>query len=144
MGLASLAEIFHLSLDRMTRDLVTSQAINWGNDPFARGAYSYATPKTREAQSALRKPGGGAVFFSGEALCRDMGTVGAALASGREAAHPDRRTIGDTVSFHHGPDNGIGQEPVERRFAMTIHRWQFVAMHQFGRYCHPQDGVGLQ
>jgi hypothetical protein len=56
MGLASLAEIFDLSLDRMTSDLVASQAINWGNDPFARGAYSYATPKTREAQSALRKP----------------------------------------------------------------------------------------
>jgi hypothetical protein len=29
----------------------------------------------------------------------------------------------DTVRLHHGPDNGIGQEPVERRFAMTIHRW---------------------
>jgi monoamine oxidase len=88
MGLASLAEIFNLSLDRMRRDLVTSQAINWGNDPFARGAYSYATPKTREAQSALRKPDGGAVFFSGEALYagRDMGTVEAALASGRETA----------------------------------------------------------
>jgi monoamine oxidase len=37
---------------------------------------------------ALRKPDGGAVFFSGEALYagRDMGTVEAALASGREAA----------------------------------------------------------
>ena len=88
MGLASLAEIFDLSLDRVTRDLVTSEAINWGNDPFARGAYSYATPKTREAQSALRKPDGGTVFFSGEALYagRDMGTVEAALASGRETA----------------------------------------------------------
>jgi monoamine oxidase len=88
MGLASLAEIFDLSMDRMMRGLVTSQAINWGNDPFARGAYSYATPKTREAQLALRKPYGGAVFFSGEALYadRDMGTVEAALASGRDAA----------------------------------------------------------
>jgi monoamine oxidase len=88
MGLASLAQIFDLSLDRMTRDLVASQAINWGNDQFARGAYSYATPKTREAQSALGNADGGAVFFSGEALYagRDMGTVEAALASGRETA----------------------------------------------------------
>jgi monoamine oxidase len=88
LGLASLAQIFDLSLGRITRDLVTSQAINWGNDPFARGAYSYATPKTREAQSALRKLDGGAVFFSGEALYagRDMGTVEAALASGLETA----------------------------------------------------------
>ena len=88
MGLASLVEIFNLSLDRITRDLVTSQAINWGNDPFARGAYSYATPKTREAQSALGKPDGGAVSFSGEALYAgpDMGTVEAALTSGLETA----------------------------------------------------------
>ena len=55
MGLGSLAEIFNLPPDRITRDLITSQAINWGNDPFARGAYSYATPRTRQAQVAMRK-----------------------------------------------------------------------------------------
>lgn len=88
MGLASLAGIFNLSVERMTRDLVASIALNWGNDPFARGAYSYATPQTREAQSAMKKPDGGRVFFSGEALYagRDMGTVEAALASGQETA----------------------------------------------------------
>ncbi len=86
MGLASLAEIFDLSPDRIRRDLVASRAINWGNDPFARGAYSYATPKTRAAQSALRKWDGGAMFFAGEALYAgpEMGTVEAALASGLE------------------------------------------------------------
>ena len=88
MGLASLAKIFDLPLDRISRNLVASRAINWGNDPFARGAYSYATPRTREAQSVLRKPDGGAIFFSGEALYAgpDMGTVEAALASGQETA----------------------------------------------------------
>jgi monoamine oxidase len=88
MGLTSLAEIFNLPVHRMTRDLAASRAINWGNDPFARGAYSYATPKTRDAQSALKQPDGGAVFFSGEALYAgpDMGTVEAALASGWETA----------------------------------------------------------
>jgi monoamine oxidase len=88
MGLASLAEIFGLTMDRMKRDLVASQAINWGNDPFARGAYCFATPETRRAQSVLRKPNGGGVLFSGEALYAgpDMGTVEAALASGRETA----------------------------------------------------------
>jgi monoamine oxidase len=86
-GLASLAEIFDLPLDRLATELVASRAINWANDPFARGAYSYATPKTREAQSILRRPDG-AVFFSGEALYRgrEMGTVEAALASGLETA----------------------------------------------------------
>jgi monoamine oxidase len=88
MGLASLAGIFDLTMDRMRSDLVASQAINWGNDPFARGAYCYATPKTRQAQSALRRPGGGGVLFSCEALYAgpDMGTVEAALASGQETA----------------------------------------------------------
>jgi predicted NAD/FAD-dependent oxidoreductase len=72
----------------LTKSLVASRAINWGNDPFARGAYSYATPKTREAQSVLGRPDSGAVFFSGEALYRgrDMGTVEAALASGLDTA----------------------------------------------------------
>ena len=88
MGLASLAEIFELSVDHIRKDLVASQAINWGNDPFARGAYSYATPKTREAQSLLRKLDDGVIFFSGEALYDgpDMGTVEAALANGQETA----------------------------------------------------------
>jgi monoamine oxidase len=88
MGLASLAEIFDLSLDRIKKDLVASAAINWGNDPFARGAYSYATPQTRQAQAILKKRNGTPIFFSGEALYAgpDMGTVEAALASGRETA----------------------------------------------------------
>jgi monoamine oxidase len=88
MGLASLAEIFDLPLDRLRTDLIASRAINWGNDPFARGAYSYATPKTREALSVLRRPDGGAILFAGEGLYAgpDMGTVEAALASGQETA----------------------------------------------------------
>ena len=88
MGLASLAEIFDLPLDRIRRHLIAARAINWGNDPFARGAYSYPTPRTREAQSVLRKPDGDAIFFSGEALYAGpvMGTVEAALASGQETA----------------------------------------------------------
>jgi len=88
MGLASLGEIFDLPLDGIRRNLVAARAINWGNDPFARGAYSYPTPRTREGQSVLRKPNGDAIFFSGEALYAgpELGTVEAALASGQETA----------------------------------------------------------
>ena len=68
IGLVSLAETFVLPPDRIRRDLVASRAINWGNDPFARGAYSYATPKTRQALAVLRKPGNDSILFSGEAL----------------------------------------------------------------------------
>jgi monoamine oxidase len=87
MGLAALAEIFDLPVDHITQDVTASRAINWGNDPFARGAYSYATPQTREVQTALKRPCG-SVFFSGEALYAgpDIGTVEAALASGLETA----------------------------------------------------------
>ena len=88
MGLASLAEIFDLPPDRIGRSLIAARAINWGNDPFARGAYSYATPETRAAQLALREPQGASIWFAGEALYAgpDMGTVEAALASGLETA----------------------------------------------------------
>ncbi|HEU0156539.1 MAG TPA: FAD-dependent oxidoreductase, partial [Stellaceae bacterium] len=88
MGAASLAEIFGLPPERMTANLLAARAIDWGRDPFARGAYSYATPRTRAAQLTLRQPAGAPIFFSGEALYAgpDMGTVEAALASGQETA----------------------------------------------------------
>jgi hypothetical protein len=68
--------------------VVAARAINWANDPSARGAYSYATLATRRAQAELARWDGGAVLFSGEALYqgRDMGTVEAALASGLATA----------------------------------------------------------
>ncbi len=88
MGLDSLTEAFNLPLHSVTGNLVTSHAMNWGIDAFARGAYSYATPKTREAQIALQNLDARAIFLSGEALYggQDMGTVEAALANGTETA----------------------------------------------------------
>ena len=86
-GLASLAEAFALPLDRLKAMLIASRAIDWAADPFARGAYSYATPRTRDALARLRAPASG-VFFSGEALYAgpEMGTVEAAFSSGLETA----------------------------------------------------------
>jgi monoamine oxidase len=88
MGLASLAEIFARPVERLRGELVAARAVNWRNDPFARGAYSYATPKTRAAQRVLRQWDGDAILFSGEALHigPDIGTVEAAFAIGRETA----------------------------------------------------------
>jgi monoamine oxidase len=82
-GLESLAAIFALPREEIARDLVAAEAMNWAQDRFARGAYSWATPATREAQTILARADG-PVLFSGEALYRgrDMGTVEAALASG--------------------------------------------------------------
>ncbi|MDD1535831.1 MULTISPECIES: flavin monoamine oxidase family protein [unclassified Bradyrhizobium] len=86
-GLDSLAAIFRLPREDVAGELVAAEATNWAHDPFARGAYSWATPRTRAAQAILSRADG-TVLFSGEALYRgpDMGTVEAALASGLETA----------------------------------------------------------
>ncbi|MET4389290.1 monoamine oxidase [Bradyrhizobium sp. F1.4.3] len=83
----SLAAVFDLPRSDLARDVVAAVATNWAHDPFARGAYSWATPQTRAAQKILARADG-SVLFSGEALYRgrDMGTVEAALASGLETA----------------------------------------------------------
>lgn len=88
LGVTSLAEIFDRPADGIRSGLIAARAVNWAADPFARGAYSYATVKTRDAQAVLREPAGDAIFFSGEALYAgpEMGTVEAALASGQETA----------------------------------------------------------
>ncbi len=87
LGLQSLANAFGLSPTQLRGDLTVARAVNWGEDPFARGAYSYATPTSRAAQERLARIDG-PVCFSGEALYhgRDMGTVEAALAAGAETA----------------------------------------------------------
>jgi monoamine oxidase len=87
-GLGSLADIFQIPADHLKRDLVAARAINWGIDPFAGGAYSYVTPRTREALARLASADAGSIYFCGEAFYSgtDMGTVEAALTSGRETA----------------------------------------------------------
>jgi monoamine oxidase len=84
MGLASLAEIFNVSPNGITRHLVASRAINWGNDPFAPGAYSYATPKHEKRSQRWETKWWCRILFWRGALCRfgsDMRTVEAALAA---------------------------------------------------------------
>jgi monoamine oxidase len=87
-GIAALAGIFGLDPKQLMRRLVTARAIDWAKDPFARGAYSYATLDARAAQSALTRPDDRPIRFSGEAIYRgpEAGTVEAALASGLETA----------------------------------------------------------
>lgn len=88
VGLAALADIFAKPVNLLRRDLTAAHVTDWAKDPFARGAYSYATLATRTAQDVLTRWDGGPVLISGEALYRgrDMGTVEAALASGRQTA----------------------------------------------------------
>ncbi len=88
MALASLSNIFKMSLGDLRAELVASRVVNWANDPFARGAYSYETPESAEAIKELAKPVDAKLYFAGEALGGSEigGTVEAAFASGEEAA----------------------------------------------------------
>jgi len=87
LALNSLAGMFGIRVDGLRDMLVACRAINWATDRFARGAYSFATPRTRHAQSVLQRAETG-IYFAGEALYTgpQMGTVEAALASGAETA----------------------------------------------------------
>jgi monoamine oxidase len=61
---------------------------DWQEDPFARGAYSYAAVGGSEARAALGRPIGHTLFFAGEATdtAGEAGTVTGALQSGLRAA----------------------------------------------------------
>jgi monoamine oxidase len=88
MALVSLSNIFKISIGELRDELVVSKIINWHTDPYARGAYSYATPESATAIAELSKPVEKRLFFAGEALYTGEvgGTVEAALASGQSVA----------------------------------------------------------
>ncbi len=85
-ALGVLAQNFAVSTDWLRGMLIAARAINWGDDPFARGAYSYATPKTRDVLARIDRAHAN-IWFSGEAFYAgpEMGTVEAAFASGWHA-----------------------------------------------------------
>ncbi|HEX3970468.1 MAG TPA: NAD(P)/FAD-dependent oxidoreductase [Stellaceae bacterium] len=82
-ALTSLAQNFAVAPDWLKGQLVAARAIDWGSDPFARGAYSYATPSTHQVLARVDRAHAN-VWFSGEAFYAgpEMGTVEAAFASG--------------------------------------------------------------
>ncbi len=64
--------------------LVAHHVANWPADPYARGAYSYATVHGEAARATLAAPVDDTLFFAGEAFYQGpaVGTVEAALATG--------------------------------------------------------------
>ena len=61
---------------------------NWGEDPFARGAYSHVLTGGSNAWQSLARPLERTLFFAGEATCGHgyNATVDGAIASGHRAA----------------------------------------------------------
>jgi monoamine oxidase len=87
-AIASLQRILKCTAGDIERSLQHWHIADWVKDPFARGAYTYPTLKSREAASFLRKGLEDTVFFAGEALYdgESAGTVEAAFVNGRDAA----------------------------------------------------------
>jgi len=87
-ALRSLANIFQLTEENIRGLLVHSKIINWTQNPFSLGGYSYSTPASKAARGILNIPIEGTIFFTGEALYTGdaPGTVEAALVAGQESA----------------------------------------------------------
>ena len=88
IALGALAAALGVTRDRIAAQLVRTATYDWHTDPYARGAYSYATLDGTAARRALAEPTGGTLFWAGEAThwTGSAGTVHGALASGYRAA----------------------------------------------------------
>ncbi|MDB5254216.1 MAG: hypothetical protein JWL80_282 [Parcubacteria group bacterium] len=88
MGVSALSEIFSVQKEVLKNKIVAWKVVNWSNDPYSLGAYSYSAFDTLDAYEKLHAPIDHTIFFAGEALClgKSTATVEGALASGKEAA----------------------------------------------------------
>ena len=84
IALQSLQNIFNLQLP----PVVAWQVVNWQQEPYTLGAYSYDTVQSKEAKIVLKDPVENTIYFAGEAIYTGdaQGTVEAALVSGKETA----------------------------------------------------------
>jgi monoamine oxidase len=87
-SLESLAHIFNRSPEELKAKLVASHIANWTADPYIYGSYAYDTVHTAESLKLLNEPVENTLYFAGEFMYEGtaMGTVEAALTSGRDVA----------------------------------------------------------
>jgi monoamine oxidase len=88
MSLGSLGNIFKLIMEELKTKLIAWNIVNWTAEPFTRGSYSYDTIAAPQARKLLNEAVEDTLFFAGEYLFDGpaMGTVEAALTSGKEVA----------------------------------------------------------
>ncbi|MBO9683476.1 MAG: FAD-dependent oxidoreductase [Flavisolibacter sp.] len=88
-ALESLSEIFNVSVNLLQLKLKGWHIANWVTDPFSCGGYSCEVVNGKELKEVVRQPIDNTIFFAGEGLYDgpEIGTVEAALYSGRETAH---------------------------------------------------------
>jgi monoamine oxidase len=84
----ALARIMGCDEGELRRQLTGAYTHDWQQDPFSRGAYSYAAVGGIDAARALAAPVADTLYFAGEATNSDgySGTVHGAIATGLRAA----------------------------------------------------------
>jgi len=87
-ALLSLSSIFKIPPAVLREELTNYKIINWLNDPFIKGGYSYNTLHSEEAKKVLIKPVDDKIYFAGEAVSQSdsQGTVESALQCGYDTA----------------------------------------------------------
>jgi monoamine oxidase len=88
LSLESLSYCFDHPAHRLEEMVTSWKVFQWLEDPYAKGAYTYAKPETPSAIKYLMQAFDEALYFAGEAIYdgTHTGTVEAALESGRDAA----------------------------------------------------------
>jgi monoamine oxidase len=84
----SLQYILDCGIEELQGAVAQAKVIDWVHDPFSAGAYAYAMVNSANARKTLGIPVDDTLYFAGEALYDGtaMGTVEAALVSGRDVA----------------------------------------------------------
>lgn len=108
-AVTSLAALLGVSPRTVQSQLRDTYYHDWINDPFARGAYSYARVGGASASTTLGRPVKNTIWFAGEAADRlgRTGTVNGAVGSGWRAAQEILRREPGRASRH----GHIGRRP---------------------------------
>ncbi|HWI90606.1 MAG TPA: NAD(P)/FAD-dependent oxidoreductase [Flavisolibacter sp.] len=87
-AIQSLSEIFSIDKTLLQQKLKGWHVANWVNDPYSCGGYSYEVVNGSNYKQIIKIPIENTIFFAGEGLIDgpEIGTVEAALSSGRETA----------------------------------------------------------
>jgi monoamine oxidase len=92
----ALARILEFDESKLRQQLTGTYMHDWQQDPFSRGAYSYASVGGFDGARALAAPVADTLYFAGEATNGDgyNGTVHGAMASGDRAARELLKSVG--------------------------------------------------
>lgn len=101
----SLAGLLDLPLPTLEPLIVDCRCVDWANDPFSRGAYSFVRVGNFAQVAALSAPIEETLFFAGEATHAELsGSVHGALLSGQRAAEEILRSL-SVKNIRHSPDD---------------------------------------